>query len=315
MILVDSLSRCYGDFTAVDQVSFEIGKGEIVGLLGHNGAGKTTIMKMLTGFLEPDDGVIRIDGLDIREQAQQVKSRIGYLPENLPLYPEMLVASYLDYVAGLRGLKGAGRWQSVRDAIDKTDLQDKALQPIATLSRGYRQRVGVAQAILHRPKVLILDEPTNGLDPTQTMHMRTLIRQCTEHATVILSTHIMQEVDAICDRVMILRNGRLAVDESLSTLGQGKTLILETDVATGILREVIDDPSEIVGIELKEKQGDDYVHALQLAEHANLRHAAAAVTHMLVDAGHSVHAIYPYKRDLESLFREVNAGKEYVDVA
>ncbi len=315
MILVDSLSRCYGDFTAVDKVSFEIKRGEIVGLLGHNGAGKTTIMKMLTGFLEPDDGTISIDGLDIQAQAEQVKSRIGYLPENLPLYPEMLVASYLDYAAGLRSLKGASKWQAVRAAIDKTDLRDKSLQPISTLSRGYRQRIGVAQAILHRPSVLILDEPTNGLDPTQTMHMRALIRDCAEHATVILSTHIMQEVDAICDRVMILRNGSLAVDEKLSALGQGKILMLETDVATGDLRRIIEDPSEIINVELKEKQGDVYVHAIQLAEHANPRHAAAAVTQMLVEAGHSVHAVYPYKRDLESLFRDVNAGKEYVDVA
>ncbi len=315
MILVDSLSRCYGDFTAVDQVSFEIGKGEIVGLLGHNGAGKTTIMKMLTGYLEPDAGVISIDGLDIRKQAEQVKSRIGYLPENLPLYPEMLVTSYLEYVAGLRGLHGATRWQAVREAIDKTDLQDKSLQPISTLSRGYRQRVGVAQAILHNPRVLILDEPTNGLDPTQTMHMRKLIRDSAKHATVILSTHIMQEVDAVCDRVIILRNGRLAVDESLSTKGQGKVIMLETDAELEALKTVVDDPSEIKDIVQKEKHNDTYLYALQLAVHAEPRQAAAAVTQMLVDAGHSVHAIYPYKRDLESLFREVNAGEGYIDVA
>ncbi len=310
MISVDSLSRSYGDFTAVDQVSFEIGKGEIVGLLGHNGAGKTTIMKMLTGYLEPDTGSINMNGHLISHESERVKSLIGYLPENLPLYPDMLVADYLEYVAGLRGLRGSRKWQAISNAVEQTDLNSKLMQPIATLSRGFKQRVGVAQAILHQPGVLILDEPTNGLDPTQATQMRALIKRCSEHATVILSTHIMQEVDAVCDRVMILRNGRLVVDESLSTRGQGKILMLETDVDQDVLRAVIDDPSEIVSAELKDKHDDIYLYAVQLAVHAEPRQAAASMTHMLVDAGHSVHAIYPYKRDLESLFRKVNAGKE-----
>jgi len=176
MIRVDDLTRTYGDFTAVDRVSFGIEQGEIVGLLGHNGAGKTTIMKMLTGFLEPTSGSMEIDGLDPVLQPLEVKKKIGYLPENCPVYPEMSVIDYLDYAACLHGLDSETRPGCLRDTIERIGLTDRALQPITTLSRGFRQRVGVAQAILHRPKILILDEPTNGLDPSQIRQMRGLIR-------------------------------------------------------------------------------------------------------------------------------------------
>src|SRR5690554_6115506 len=203
MLEVSGLSRRYGDFVAVDKVSFTIGAGEIVGLLGHNGAGKTTIMKMLSGYLEPDAGKVRIGGIDLAEAPKEVQRRLGYLPENLPVYPDMTVADYLDYAAALKGLAGDAKRSEIARAVRETDIADKFLAPIATLSRGYRQRVGVAQAILGRPRLLILDEPTNGLDPTQTLHMRNLIRRLAEHATVIVSTHIMQEVDALCDRVLI----------------------------------------------------------------------------------------------------------------
>ena len=208
MIRVDALTRTYGDLTAVDQVSFEIGTGEIVGLLGHNGAGKTTIMKMLTGYLEPTGGSIEIDGLDINTERQAVQQRIGYLPENDPLYYEMTVIDYLDYAATLHGVPDAERFDRIREAIVKTELSSRATDTIGTLSRGFCQRVGVAQAILHHPRLLILDEPTNGLDPTQVQHMRDLIRVLAEHATVILSTHILQEVQAVCSRVIIIHDGR-----------------------------------------------------------------------------------------------------------
>ena len=192
MIQVENLTRRYGDFTAVDDVSFSIGRGEIVGLLGHNGAGKTTIMKMLTGFLEPTAGTITIDGLAIGRDTTAIQSRIGYLPENCPVWPEMTVIDYLDYQANLHGLPEGQRKAAIAKAIRRTALKEKATSPIQTLSRGYRQRVGVAQAILHDPDIVILDEPTNGLDPTQIRHMRDLIRELAQTATVIVSTHILQ---------------------------------------------------------------------------------------------------------------------------
>ncbi len=229
MIEIQGLSRSYGDLRAVDDVSFEIGRGEVVGLLGHNGAGKTTIMKMLTGFLEPDAGEIRIDGLDIATQRRAVQGRIGYLPENCPLYPEMTVIDYLDHQAALHGVGPDDRPAAIRGALERTELTAKATATIATLSRGYRQRVGVAQAILHGPAVLILDEPTNGLDPSQIQHMRDLIRDLAETATLIISTHILQEVEAVCDRVLILRAGRLALDQRLADLRAGSRLLLTLD--------------------------------------------------------------------------------------
>src|SRR5690606_1255918 len=175
MIRVEHLTRRYGDFTAVDDVSFTIGRGEVVGLLGHNGAGKTTIMKMITGFLEPTAGAIRIDDLEVGRDTAAIQARIGYLPENCPVWPEMTVIDYLDYQAALHGVPQARRPAAIARAIRRTALKEKAAAPIQTLSRGYRQRVGVAQAILHEPDIVILDEPTNGLDPTQIRHMRELI--------------------------------------------------------------------------------------------------------------------------------------------
>ena len=225
MIEAQALTRRYGEFTAADGVTFQINPGEVVGLLGHNGAGKTTIMKMLTGFLEPSSGQATVGGHVVEENPQAVQAQLGYLPENLPIYPEMSVADYLAYVARLRQLDAA---VAVPRAIAATELQDKALDVIDTLSRGYKQRVGVAQAIIHEPAYLILDEPTNGLDPSQTQQMRQLITSLAQRSTVILSTHIMQEVDAICDRALILRGGRLVFDERLDALGAAGGLHLRT---------------------------------------------------------------------------------------
>jgi ABC-2 type transport system ATP-binding protein len=228
MIEVDSLSRRYGSVTAVDQVSFTIGTNEVVGLLGHNGAGKTTVMRMLSGYLEPSGGSVEFRGRMLSEDVHAIQQQLGYLPENLPLYPDMMVADYLDYAATLKGIPRGERVAAVREALLSTDLAERALDTIDTLSRGFRQRVGVAQAILGRPGLLILDEPTNGLDPHQAEHMRHLIRRVARSATVILSTHIMQEVEVTCDRVLILRNGRLVLDQRLEALRESRTLFLRT---------------------------------------------------------------------------------------
>ncbi|MCX2834158.1 ABC transporter ATP-binding protein [Microbulbifer thermotolerans] len=301
MLEVSHLSRCYGAFKAVDNVSFAIDKGEIVGLLGHNGAGKTTIMKMLSGYLEPDAGKVCIDGLDLAQHAKQIQRSLGYLPENLPVYGEMTVADYLDYAAELKGLSGPQKREEVRRAVRATDLGVKLTAPINTLSRGFKQRVGVAQAILGRPKLLILDEPTNGLDPTQTQQMRALIREIAREATVILSTHILQEVDALCDRVLIIHGGRLAVDEKLSQLRAGNALWLESSSsASGDKLRSVDG---VASVEQLQEEGG---YRLALAEGADLRAVSAALAKVVVEAGEQLYRLQPEQRDLESLFRQVS---------
>ncbi|MEZ4544484.1 MAG: ABC transporter ATP-binding protein [Cyanobacteriota/Melainabacteria group bacterium] len=225
MIKAEDLTRKYGDLVAVDTASFQIEHGEIVGLLGHNGAGKTTIMKMITGFIEPTAGKLTVDGLDICEDRSRIQKKIGYLPENCPLYPEMTVADYLVYAASLKGLEGAEANSSIAQAIHRTRLTDVAAQRINTLSRGYRQRLGVAQAILGSPRIYILDEPTNGLDPSQILEMRALIKELAQKATVVVSTHI-PEVEATCHRVIIVQGGKVALDSTMENLDQSGVLKL-----------------------------------------------------------------------------------------
>ncbi len=296
MIEVKNLVRNYGDFAAVDDVSFSIPKGEVVGLLGHNGAGKTTIMKMLTGFLEPSFGSVQIGGLDVQSDAKQVQSDMGYLPESLPIYPELSVVAYLEYAARLRDVDPA---LAVQKAIQSTGLTEKALDLVSTLSRGYKQRVGVAQAILHEPKVLVLDEPTNGLDPNQIQQMRDLIRSLSEVATVILSTHIMQEVSAVCDRAIILRAGKLALDERLSALETTGSIRLRTSGDANV-RRCLDRLEGIENIE-SYPTGDWLISVSGKAEDLT-----PAIAEALIGEGHPIIELTFESRDLETVFREIN---------
>jgi gliding motility-associated transport system ATP-binding protein len=250
MIKIDKLTRRYGNFVAVDDVSFQIERGEVVGLLGHNGAGKTTIMRMLTGFLEPTSGSIHIGELTMGRDTAAIQRRIGYLPENCPSWPEMSVIEFLEYQAMLHEVPAERRSAAVAAAIRRTALSEKATQPISTLSRGYRQRVGVAQAILHAPDIIILDEPTNGLDPTQILHMRSLIRELAQNATVIVSTHILQEVQAVCERVLILRAGRKVIDARLAELQQDARLLVTLDRDEASARPVLQAVRGVRGVRL-----------------------------------------------------------------
>ncbi len=302
MIKIDNLKRAYDDFIAVDDVSFSIEKGEIVGLLGHNGAGKTTIMKMLSGYLEPSGGQIEIDGMNMATQRSAVQQRIGYLPEALPIYPEMSVADYLDYVAKVKRLTNNEARKEIRRAISATNIKEKLLAPISTLSRGYKQRVGVAQAIIGKPKLLILDEPTNGLDPTQTQQMRELIREIAVDATVILSTHIMQEVDALCDRVLIMRAGKMAVDAKLDELRNSHSLILKSDIREDKATEQI---CALSGVATVTAQGKQYFR-ITLEENSLTDHVANEIARALIETGHTVYELKREQRDLETVFREVN---------
>jgi len=226
MIDAQNLSKAYGDVQALDDVSFEVKAGEIVGLLGPNGAGKTTAIKILTGFLQPDEGTVTIDGLDVLTHTLEVQARIGYLPENAPLYPELSVQKYLMMMADLRQIPQADRIVRLSEAVHATSMTEYLTRPIGTLSKGLRQRVGLAQAILHQPRLLILDEPTVGLDPTQIVEIRRLIQRLSKRSTILFSTHILPEVEALCDRVLILMNGQVRADARLSELEATSDAIL-----------------------------------------------------------------------------------------
>ncbi len=305
MIEVQSLTRHYGKITAVEDVSFTIGNHEIVGLLGHNGAGKTTIMRMLSGYLEPNAGSIIIDGVNLANDARSVQQHLGYLPENLPVYPQMIVADYLDYSATLKGIPAAERMSAVREALLATDLMQRALDPINILSRGLRQRVGVAQAILGQPRLLILDEPTNGLDPNQTEHMRQLIRRLARRTTIILSTHIMQEVDAVCGRVLMLRNGRLALDQSLAELHHSRTLVLRTSTAVQPLESYLQRLPQVQALQYS-LGADGLMHFdLHLHPNVDMDTAANNIAQCVVQAGAKLYQLQVSTRDLDSVFREV----------
>ena len=219
MIEVKGLVKTYGTKRAVDGVSFQVRRGEILGFLGPNGAGKSTTMKMITGFIQPDAGTALVDGADVAADPVAVKRKLGYLPESAPAYPEMTVGEFLTFIAEIRGFRsGTDRTAAVERAIKLTHLDSVRKQTIETLSKGYKQRVGFAQALLHDPPALILDEPTDGLDPNQKNEVRALIRAMAVEKAVILSTHILEEVDAICTRVIILSQGRIVVDETPAAL-------------------------------------------------------------------------------------------------
>src|SRR5947209_5314905 len=236
MIHVEQLSKYYGDYAAVRDVSFEVPAGQIVGFLGPNGAGKTTTMRVLAGYLTASAGRATIDGIDVFWDPVGVRRRIGYMPENCPLYPEMRVREYLHFRAGIKGLHGRRRRQRIDYVMRRCWLEDVRRQLIGTLSKGYRQRVGLADALLAEPPVLILDEPTAGLDPTQIRSARSLIRELGREHTILLSTHILPEVEMTCDRVIIIHRGRVvaasALDELARQAGEQDTLVARLDGVT-----------------------------------------------------------------------------------
>lgn len=218
-ITVSNLTKIYGTQVAVNHISFSLKKGEVVGFLGPNGAGKSTSMKMITTYLPPTDGTATVCGFDVVKQSMDVRRKIGYLPEANPLYYDMYVREYLEFSAGIHGLKNSGK--RIEEMIALTGLGKEAHKKIGMLSKGYKQRTGLAQAMLHNPEVLILDEPTSGLDPLQIVEIRDLITEIGKEKTVLLSTHIMQEVEAMCSRVIIISSGNIVTDDSLDNLRRG----------------------------------------------------------------------------------------------
>ena len=269
-------------------------------MLGHNGAGKTTIMKMITGFIEPSSGSVEVDGLVLGENTVGIQKKIGYLPENCPVWPEMRVTDYLIYQAKLHLVEEAMIGSLVSEAIEKTRLTEKATARIDTLSRGYRQRVGVAQALLHKPDILILDEPTNGLDPNQILQMRELIKELAKSSTVIVSTHVLQEVQAICERVLIMRGGQLVLDSKIKDLQSDNKIIFnfqpsESDVTTMLSESPLVKKVE----EVQNSETTSLRVEVQKAEIPSL-------VRSLVSAGANIESIMPEKRTLETVFAEVS---------
>ena len=315
MIDVTSLTRYYGRTRAVDDVSFSIGDGSIVGLLGHNGAGKTTVMKMLSGYLEPSAGSIRIGGRDLEHERREIQRRLGYLPENLPIYPEMTIADYLDYAAALKGLRGADAQRAISHSVEATELGDRLLDPIGNLSRGFKQRVGVAQAILGDPALLILDEPGNGLDPEQNEHMRSLVKELSRSATVILSTHIMQEVDALCDRVLVLVSGRLALDENMEVLRASNRILLQVSGDGAPLAARLEQLPPVASVERLAHGADRAQLALTLRDGSTHEDAAAAVAELALGSGVRLFALQREQNDLEQIFRDALKSTEVSHVA
>lgn len=220
MIHVESLTKYYNDLCAVDQISFDISKGEIMGLLGPNGAGKTTTLQILTGFLRPTAGNIRVKDFSIDEDSLQIKKLLGYLPESAPLYHDMLVYDYLDYVANIRGIDSSKKISRIRHLADLCGIREVMHKAINELSKGFKQRVGLAHAMMDDPEILVLDEPTSGLDPNQIIEIRDIIKQIGKEKTVILSTHILSEAEATCDRIVIINKGKIVANDSTQTLKQ-----------------------------------------------------------------------------------------------
>src|SRR4051812_26872952 len=227
MIVVEKLSKYFGQVMAVDRVSFEVDKGEIVGFLGPNGAGKTTTMRILTSFLPATSGIAKVAGYDVMSESMDVRRNIGYLPESVPLYSEMRVEEYLIYRAKLKGVERTNRQQRIDYCLDRCRIREVRRRLIGTLSKGYRQRVGLADTMLHDPVILILDEPTAGLDPLQIRETLALIKELGQTHTILLSTHILSEVEAVCERVIIINAGRIGLAKNMAELEKDMVIVLE----------------------------------------------------------------------------------------
>jgi ABC-2 type transport system ATP-binding protein len=305
-ISVQHLTKQYGEQLAVNNISFEIGKGTIVGFLGPNGAGKSTTMKMLSTYITPTSGKALVCGLDVIQNPMEVRKKVGYLPESNPLYFDMYVKEYLEFAANIHQLGKEGK-QRIEEMISLTGLQKEVKKKIGTLSKGYKQRVGIAQAMIHHPEVLILDEPTSGLDPNQIMDIRNLIIELGQTQTILLSTHIMQEVEAMCRRVIIINNGTIVADDALSNIHQNQqqnhtleslAITLDHDIEAATLLNI----ANIVQV-----QALDNHQWLVLGDSANLMRKALMQWSLQHDI--NIIALQENTQSLEEVFRNLTQQK------
>ena len=305
MIEVEHLTKSYGRGNAVSDISFKVNKGEIVGFLGPNGAGKTTTMRIITGYLPATSGAARVAGFDVAEQSMEVRKRIGYLPEVPPLYPEMSVRDYLEFIARIKGVATADIASRSAYAMEATALTDRAEDLIKRLSRGYKQRVGIAQAIVHDPAVVILDEPTNGLDPNQIIEVRNLINQLAGEHTIILSTHILKEVEETCQRVVIINKGQIVAEDTPQNLskqraGSERTHLLikgEAEAVKAMLTAI----EGVSNVEASEKEGLLDVMVENPAG-TDLRSQIAA---RIISGGFELYELRSESLSLEDVFRQL----------
>jgi len=278
MITVENLTKVYGEIRAVDGITFHVGEGEIVGFLGPNGAGKTTTMRILTCFIPATSGTAKVAGYDVFSQSLQVRQNVGYLAENNPLYPEMRVTEYLRFRAKLKNVPGGERRQRIGEALERCGADAFANQVIGTLSKGQRQRVGLADCLLHNPKILILDEPTVGLDPNQIRHVRQLIKELSAQHTVLLSTHILPEVESVCERFIIIDNGKIAEDMSIDQLARSPYIDVEAAAPQAELRDSLAQMDGVLKVRHAEAaSAGAHRFTLELRDGADLRADVAAL--------------------------------------
>jgi ABC-2 type transport system ATP-binding protein len=310
MIKVEGISKRYPGHTAVDNISFEVEKGQIVGFLGPNGAGKTTTMRILTCFMPPSSGTANVAGFDVLEMPLEVKRRIGYLPETPPLYPEMEVGEYLSFVGKLKGLSGDTLRKRVGEVSEKCNVADVRNKLVSKLSKGYKQRVGLAQAIIHNPDVLILDEPTSGLDPKQILETRDLIKGLAGEHTIILSTHILPEVEQICERVVIISRGKLVATDSMENLTnrmRGSELIgvvVEGQAEAGPVQEKLERVAGVSRVILKETSVGSYSFEVESLQGRSIR---ADLARAVVESGWNLTELRPVSLSLEEVFLQLTA--------
>lgn len=304
-ITIENLSKAYGKIHALTGVSFSIEPGEVIGLLGPNGAGKTTLMKILTGYLEPDAGAVKVRGIDVVANPLGAQRHIGYLPESAPLYSEMLVQEYLEMMAAMRGVPPDQRRTRMRDVIRACGLADRVVQPIATLSKGYRQRVGLAQAIIHEPDILILDEPTTGLDPAQIAEIRELIKQLSTKSTVLLSTHILSEVEATCERVLVIMQGELRANAKLADLRSANAAVVAIDASASGVAELLQSVSGVTSVE---KTGEVSGFARWRVTSTASDDVCPALFNALRAKTWKIGELRPEPKTLERVFRDLAAG-------
>lgn len=315
MIKVEGLTKRYARTLAVDNVSFEVGKGQIVGFLGPNGAGKTTTMRVLTCFLPPSEGRAEVAGYDVSKEPMEVKRRIGYLPETPPLYPEMEVEEYLNFVGRLKGVPKADLARRVAEVAERCNVADVRKKLISKLSKGYRQRVGLAQAIIHNPDVLILDEPTAGLDPKQIIETRQLIKSLAGDHTIILSTHILPEVEQTCQQVIIINKGKVVATDSVANLTHrlrgAEAVALEISSGNGALAEAtvqqrleqVPGVSRVLFKESRDSRLRFEVESLQG------RHIRPELARAVVEAGWNLHELHPVAFSLEEIFLQLTSAE------
>jgi ABC-2 type transport system ATP-binding protein len=307
LIEVQELTKTYGAVTAVDHVSFTVNKGEILGFLGPNGAGKTTTMRILTGYMPATSGTARIAGFDVFGDSLDVRKHIGYLPENPPVYPDMTVESYLEFVARIKNVPAERRVERIADAMRKTSLEDRRHELIKRLSRGYKQRVGIAQALVHDPDVIILDEPTVGLDPKQIIEVRHLIKSLAGTHTIILSTHILPEVSMTCDRVVIINKGKIAAVDTpqnlTSQLKGGQKIRVEVRAPEKDLREALAQVPGATRVQVEAMPAAGHVAAtIETEQGADIRSAIAA---KVVQSGWPLFELRGVSLSLEDIFLEL----------